>query len=202
MTFNCMSTTTQTTSAWNVPNTITAVRLVLAVAVITLIPLKAYLVAVIVFLVAASTDWIDGYWARKYGQVTKVGRVFDPFVDKIIVCGTFIALAEAPGTHIVSWMATIVVGRELLVTSLRSMVEGAGGDFSANWLGKWKMVFQCAAAVSELLCLIANPVPNWLTIVSTAIVWLAVFLTVYSGYAYVQAAATVLRGSDKDASAG
>ncbi len=62
---------------------------------------------------------MDGYWARKYGQVTKLGRIFDPFVDKIIICGTFIALVEVPESGVASWMATIVVGRELLVTSLR-----------------------------------------------------------------------------------
>ena len=58
-----------------------------------LIGLHFYLAAMIVFVIAASTDWIDGYYARKYGQVTKLGRMFDPFVDKIIICGTFIFLA-------------------------------------------------------------------------------------------------------------
>ena len=54
-----------------------------------------------VFVVAASTDWIDGWWARKYGQVTKLGRIFDPFVDKIIICGTFIFLAaEWPASRV------------------------------------------------------------------------------------------------------
>ena len=51
------------------------------------------------FIVAASTDWLDGYWARKYGQVTKLGRILDPFVDKIIICGTFIFLAAVPGSR-------------------------------------------------------------------------------------------------------
>jgi len=62
-----------------------------------------------------------------------------------------IALCAAPRSPIAPWMATLVVGRELLVTSLRGMIEGQGGDFSAKQLGKWKMVAQCAAVVSVLI---------------------------------------------------
>jgi CDP-diacylglycerol---glycerol-3-phosphate 3-phosphatidyltransferase len=90
-------------------------------------------------------------------------------------------------------MATIVVARELLVTSLRGLIEGAGGDFSANLLGKWKMVAQCAAVVSELLCLISFPPAAWLLMTSQVLLWAAIALTVYSGYVYVIAAAQVMR---------
>ena len=79
-----------TNDVFNIPNQLTAARFVLSIVVFVLIPLQIYLAALIVFVVAASTDWIDGYYARKYGQVTKLGRMFDPFVDKIIICGTFI----------------------------------------------------------------------------------------------------------------
>jgi len=184
-------------SAWNVPNALTACRLLLAIAVMAAIPLEQYLVAVIVFLVAASTDWIDGYWARKYDQVTKVGRIFDPFVDKIIICGAFIALVEVPDGLIASWMATLVIARELLVTSLRGMIEGAGGDFSARQLGKWKMVLQCAAIVAELIRLTLTAPPQPLTWTALVLIWSAVALTVYSGIDYTVAAAGHLRtGSD------
>ncbi|MEP6170684.1 MAG: CDP-alcohol phosphatidyltransferase family protein, partial [Rhodopirellula bahusiensis] len=118
-------------SIYNVPNALTSARFVLAIAVMVLIPSGMHMAAMIVFLIAASTDWMDGYWARKYGQVTKLGRIFDPFVDKIIICGSFIALVAVPNSPVASWMATIVVARELLVTSLRGIIEGAGGDFSA-----------------------------------------------------------------------
>ena len=132
-------------SIYNVPNALTSVRFGLAIGVMILIPHGEYLIGLIIFIVAASTDWMDGYWARKYGQVTKLGRIFDPFVDKIIICGTFIALVEVEDSGVKSWMATIVVGRELLVTSLRGMIEGSGGDFSASQLGKWKMVRKSVA---------------------------------------------------------
>jgi len=180
-------------SIYNVPNALTTARFGLAIAVMALIPLGRPLAAMLVFIVAASTDWMDGYWARKYGQVTKLGRIFDPFVDKIIICGSFIALVEVAGSPVASWMATIVVGRELLVTSLRGIIEGAGGDFSASWLGKWKMVLQCAAVVAVLFGFLFATVPTWLDWTTFVLLWSAILLTVYSGVDYAIIAARVMR---------
>lgn len=179
-------------SIYNVPNALTSARFLLAIAVLVLIPMGYFGSAMVVFLIAASTDWMDGYWARKYGQVTKLGRIFDPFVDKIIICGSFIALVGVAGSGVASWMATIVVARELLVTSLRGIIEGAGGDFSASWLGKWKMVFQCAAVVAVLLTLIYAPAEAWLDWTTKGLLWSSIALTVYSGYDYTVAAARVM----------
>jgi CDP-diacylglycerol--glycerol-3-phosphate 3-phosphatidyltransferase len=181
-------------SIYNVPNALTSIRFGLAIAVMLLIPREEYLIGLVIFIVAASTDWMDGYWARKYGQVTKLGRIFDPFVDKIIICGTFIALVEVTDSGVESWMATIVVGRELLVTSLRGMIEGSGGDFSASQLGKWKMVLQCGAVVAILVTLLkpGNDLLEW---TSTGFLWAAIALTVYSGIDYSRAAARVMRDS-------
>ncbi len=187
-------TSSKSGSIYNVPNALTTARFALAIAVIALIPLEKYTAAVTIFLIAVSTDWMDGYWARKYGQVTKLGRIFDPFVDKIIICGTFIALVEVPDSPVASWMATIVVGRELLVTSLRGMIESSGGDFSANQLGKWKMVLQCGA-VCAVLCSLIQPNTQWLATAGTWFLWSAIFLTVYSGYDYSVAAARMMRES-------
>lgn len=185
-----MSTTS--TSVYNVPNALTSARFALAIGVMVLIPIHDYTLALVLFTIAATTDWMDGYWARKYGQVTKLGRIFDPFVDKIIICGTFIALVEVRESGVASWMATIVVARELLVTSLRGMVEGSGGDFSARPWGKWKMVLQCAAVIAILLFLM-NPNTQWLETVSQLLLWAAIVLTIYSGYDYSVIAARVLR---------
>jgi CDP-diacylglycerol--glycerol-3-phosphate 3-phosphatidyltransferase len=192
----------------NVPNILTAIRFALSILVFVLIPLEYYLAALIVFLIAASTDWIDGWWARKYGQVTKLGRIFDPFVDKILICGTFIFLAaEWPESGIAPWVAVVVMGREMLVTAIRSEIEGRGGDFSAKMMGKLKMVFQCVAAVASLIALqywqqVLLPsgvkpgstsfVPAWLYWTLHVSVWLAVISTVYSGLEYVVAAARIL----------
>src|SRR5437762_8063610 len=183
----------------NVPNVLTTVRFVLSIVVFVLIPLEHYFLAMIVFVIAASTDWIDGWWARKFNQVTKLGRIFDPFVDKIIICGTFIYLAAERGSGIAPWMAVVVVGREMLVTAIRGFIEQQGGDFSAQMSGKLKMVFQCVAAVASLLALhhfqataeSAGTLSTWLFLTLQVSVWLAVGLTVYSGLEYVVAAARI-----------
>lgn len=188
--------TTAAASPWNVPNLLTTIRLVLAVGVMALIANHWYGWAFTAFVVAASTDWIDGFYARRYGQVTKLGRIFDPFVDKIIICGAFIALVEIGGSGIAAWMAIIVVARELLVTSLRGLIEGAGGDFSASQLGKWKMVLQCVAVGAVLLCLRQDPPPQWLSWLRFGSVWGAVLLTVYSGFDYVVGAARILNSDE------
>ncbi len=196
--------TTASNTILNVPNVLTTARFVLSIVVFVLIPLGQYLAAMVVFLIAASTDWIDGWWARKFNQVTKLGRIFDPFVDKIIICGTFIYLAAERGSGITPWMAVVVVGREMLVTAIRGFIEQQGGDFSAQMAGKLKMVFQCAAVVASLLALHhfqaaadnSGALPTWLYWSLHVSVWLAVILTVYSGLEYVVAAARILSRQD------
>lgn len=185
---------TQTRRVFNVPNQLTLARLVLSVLVFVLIALRWYIPATFTFAIAASTDWIDGYYARKYGQVTKLGRIFDPFVDKIIICGSFIFLAAEPGSGVVSWMAVLVVAREILVTAIRSFMEQSGSDFSANTSGKIKMVLQCIAVVASLLALSRGEArPPWLDYTVLGSVWLAILSTVQSGAVYVLAAAKNFR---------
>jgi CDP-diacylglycerol---glycerol-3-phosphate 3-phosphatidyltransferase len=178
------------TSIWNIPNALTALRFVLAIVVFVLIPLQWFLTAFVVFVIAASTDWIDGYWARRFGQTTQVGRIFDPFVDKIIICGVFIFLAAEADSGIAAWMAVVVVAREMLVTALRGFIEQHGGDFSAKMSGKLKMVFQCIAAGASLLVLSHSTAaaPPWMTGTLVVFVWLAILSTIYSGLEYVIAA--------------
>jgi CDP-diacylglycerol--glycerol-3-phosphate 3-phosphatidyltransferase len=199
-------TTQSSNTVLNVPNVLTTVRFLLSIVVFVLIPLGQYFAAMIIFLIAASTDWIDGWWARKFNQVTKLGRIFDPFVDKIIICGTFIFLAaEWPASGIAPWMAVVVMGREMLVTAIRSEIEGRGGDFSAKTMGKLKMVFQCMTVVASLLALhhfqsmvaTSEALPFWLYWSLQISVWLAVISTVYSGLEYVVAAVRILSRQDR-----
>jgi CDP-diacylglycerol---glycerol-3-phosphate 3-phosphatidyltransferase len=189
---------------FNVPNQLTIARLVLSIALFVLIEIAwrlaapgYYLAAMIVFAIAASTDWLDGYWARKYGQVTVLGRILDPFVDKVIICGAFIYLSalQPQGSGLAAWMAVVVVARELLVTALRSFLEGEGIDFSAVMSGKLKMVTQCLAAGWSLFRLSYGETapPVWVSTGLVIVVWAAVALTVYSGVAYVIAAIRLLR---------
>jgi CDP-diacylglycerol---glycerol-3-phosphate 3-phosphatidyltransferase len=181
-------------SNWNVPNGLSLVRLVLAIAVGVLIEFQFFLPALICFIIAASTDFIDGWWARRFKQITKLGRILDPFVDKTIIGAAMIALVGVPGSGFAAWIVTLVISRELLVTSLRGMIEGSGGDFSAKQLGKWKMVAQCAAIIASLLNLLQSEPVAWLqwTLVLSLIG--AVILTLLSGWEYVLLASRSLAG--------
>jgi CDP-diacylglycerol---glycerol-3-phosphate 3-phosphatidyltransferase len=131
---------------FNLPNQLTAARLVLAVVLFFLIALQSWLWATVVFAFAAVTDWLDGYLARKQGLTSALGRVFDPLVDKILICGAFIfLLGTGDRSGLMPWMVTVVVARELIITGLRSYLENRGVTFGADWLGKLKMGLQCAA---------------------------------------------------------
>jgi CDP-diacylglycerol--glycerol-3-phosphate 3-phosphatidyltransferase len=196
---------------WNVPNTLTLVRLILSIALFAVLPWHTYTatwVAFVLFIVAASTDWIDGYWARRFQQITQLGRIFDPFVDKILICGTYVLLAVEQRAAeqdfgITGWMAVVVLGREMLVTALRSFLEQAGADFSAKWAGKWKMVLQCLAVGAAMVCLLyyhqQQAIPDWLYWTQLLSAWLAVLLTLYSGLEYVVVAGRWLTNAAKQA---
>ena len=188
------------TRVWNLPNQITASRLVIAVALFFCLHVDYYAVSLILFLLAALTDWVDGYLARQMGQITQLGRILDPFADKFVICGTFIFLSAVPSSRIAPWMAVVLVGREMLVTALRSFLEQKGKDFSANIPGKLKMVFQCLAAVASLILVwmtqsgyMGLTLASWLPHLVTITVWLAVLSTLYSGGVYILAAARLLR---------
>jgi len=173
-----------------VPNLLSLARLVLAIVFFVALERGHRAWAVWLFVVASSTDWIDGWYARRFGQVSRLGRIFDPLVDKVIVCGAYVLLAAA-GTAISPWMAVVVVVRELLVTAIRAEMEKAGRDFSAAWSGKIKMVLQCLA-VALVLADLAWPgfgvggvavgdAAKWA-------VWASVAATIWSGVEYVGAA--------------
>lgn len=181
---------------WNAPNQLSAARLVLSVLCFIAIEWARYDAALGLFLLAVATDWLDGYLARRYALITKLGRVLDPFADKVVVCGVFIYLVGVPDSGVPAWAAVVVVARELLVTALRSMVESGGGDFSARFAGKAKMVAQCVALALCLfrLTIAAGDVPPpWLDTLFAAALWTAVVLTVISGESYVRTAIKMTR---------
>lgn len=192
---------------FNLPNQLTSLRLVLAVVLFVFVANRFYATSAVLFAAAAATDWLDGYLARKYGLVTTLGRILDPFADKVVVCGAFIMLCaipeiSAPPWGLKAWMVVVIVGRELLVTALRSFIEERGGDFSATWSGKWKMGLQCAAAIAAFVYLAwqasTGTVPLWLTYTTALFIWAALLLTIYSGYVYVTAAVEMVRGSSSN----
>lgn len=163
----------------------------------------APLIAAAGFILAVATDALDGYYARKLGQQTDFGRIADPVVDKVIVCGAFIFLVSEPWARafVPVWMAVLIVSREFLVSGLRGFIEARGVAFPARWDGKLKMVLQCMAIpavfiVRHLDLGTGNSMPTLLQAfegLALTLVWATFLMTVISGARYVLAAARVLR---------
>jgi CDP-diacylglycerol--glycerol-3-phosphate 3-phosphatidyltransferase len=183
----------------HVPNLLSLARIPLAVVLFACIVNEWWPAGLAVFLVATATDWLDGWWARKYGPLTLVGRNLDPLADKVLVCGAFIYLIPVKEAGIDPWMVTVVVCRELLVTGIRGMVEAAGKKFGADWFGKLKMGLQCAVLIGVLLLAWLRTLPGTsdalaaLDRVQLVLLWAMLAATVGSGVQYVVKAARLLR---------
>ncbi len=169
---------------FNVPNTLTFGRLLLAIIVFVMIAQDQFLAALVCFAIAAITDTLDGYLARRLGQATALGRQLDPLVDKVLISGGFIYLLTVPETGLAPWMVTTIIVRELLIQGLRSHLEGQGQAFGAMMAGKIKTVMQCLSICGILACLWLRPSAAWLYGRDT-LTWLAVGLTLYSGFGYL-----------------
>jgi len=201
----------------NLPNQITLARLVMAVIFFVClaqfdarraVPNVLLLdVCAVLFAVAAITDAIDGYLARRRNQITSFGRVFDPFVDKILVIGAYIFLAgdgflDPAGRRISDvsgWMVIVILGRDLLVTCLRSATEAAGQDFSANVHGKAKMILQSVTVVWVLLTVAHPETLAFVVTLRPFMVYLTVLVTFLSGFSYLRMARGVLSQTSRSA---
>ena len=188
----------------NLPNQITIGRLILAVVFFVLLsrydqrsPSAGLLdVCFAVFVVAAVTDALDGYLARRQNQVTNLGRILDPLVDKVLVCGAFAFFASdifvnAVGenvTGVAPWMVVLIFGREFLVTGLRGFSESRGQSYGAALSGKLKMVLQSVTA-GVVLVVVAHALPaSWgapAVWTMKALVWLTVVVTALSMLQYL-----------------
>jgi len=179
------------------PNQLTALRFFLAVGLFILIAFEQWTWSLVVFAVAAFTDWLDGYLARKLQLGSTLGRNLDPLVDKILVCGAFICLLPygVAATGLYAWMVVVVVSRELVVTGLRSFIENRGGNFGAAWPGKLKMVLQCAALCAIFFDLGWGGAYGlaWSSWLRDILIWGTVLSTIQSGMQYLASAAVLLR---------
>ncbi|PYI54632.1 CDP-diacylglycerol--glycerol-3-phosphate 3-phosphatidyltransferase [Paenibacillus flagellatus] len=147
--------------------------------------------ALIVFLVAAATDKLDGYVARRYDQVTNLGKLLDPLADKLFVLTVLILLVQ--GGHLVPWIAVVLIGREAVITSVRLLAAAKGIVLAADRFGKWKMVLQVAALAVVML---GQSAPAAMDGVEAAGGWLmaaAVAATVLSGFHYIRSNYATLR---------
>ena len=187
----------------NLPNQLTASRFILALVLFYLIADGEWEWCIVVFAVAAATDWLDGYLARKQGLSSTLGRVLDPLVDKVLICGAYIFLLPK-GTEegwLEPWMVTVVVARELVINSLRSFLENRGAEFGADWLGKFKMGLQCAAVFAIFVAQIGRkwssaPVA-FLEFTQAVVIYAMVIITLLSGLQYLWKAALILRKEEE-----
>lgn len=182
-----------------------------------------------IFILAAVTDALDGYLARRWKVVSVFGRIMDPFADKLLVIGAFVFLAGPGFTYAVMvparsadlisagreqameiwywsvsgvqpWMVALILGRELLVTSIRGVFEGRGVSFAASWSGKMKMILQCVCVPGVLLLLNVPPpvdgaATNWAWRAIQVLVGLTVLVTAWSGLPYIMRAIAEVRAS-------
>ena len=172
---------TRLRSSANHPNGLTVIRIATIPLIILLFsfPSNRFLVllAALVFSSAAVTDYLDGFLARRQGKVTFLGKALDPVADKLLTSSAFIMLA-AHG-WVPAWMVCIIVGRELAITGLRSVIAGTGVDISASRLGKLKTGFQIAAIIPLM---IHYPLFNLdCQAIGMALIWAALGFTVWSG---------------------
>jgi len=174
----------------NWPNRLTLARMIMAPIFMGLLisdsPGCRY-AALVVFLFASLTDFVDGYLARKYGWVSNLGKFLDPLADKLLVSLAFIGLAQLG--HIPVWAVYAVVGRELLVTGLRSIAAYAGVLILPSWLGKWKAALQMAVVSFYLLVAVlkaegVDPSKEMMRVAWFVMVT-AVALTLFSGLHYL-----------------
>src|SRR3990170_4785040 len=137
-----------TNEIWNLPNALTLFRIFLVPFLVVVLLTKftgREFVALAIFLVAAITDFFDGWIARRRNQTTRLGALLDPIADKLLMSAAFISLVEMDPTHVPAWMVVIIIGREFAVSGLRSIAAQQGVTIAASPLGKGKMVTQVIA---------------------------------------------------------
>ena len=109
------------------------------------------IVAATLFILVSITDGLDGYLARRRGQITTMGILLDPLADKLMICGAFVTLVQFNPHIVPAWVAVLIIGREFLVSGLRSIAASEGFTIEASELGKLKMVIQIVSVVAAIL---------------------------------------------------
>ncbi len=180
----------------NLPNSLTVLRIffvpLLVVVLLTREPnvsilgLKVHfeIWGVLILVIAAATDWADGYFARRRGEVTTLGMLLDPIADKLLISAAFISLVDLQ--LVPAWMVVIIVGREITILGLRNIASAEGLHIAASLLGKTKMVLQVAAVCAVMLgskWVFARPIGAvllWLVVISALASALEYFLSFWN----------------------
>jgi CDP-diacylglycerol--glycerol-3-phosphate 3-phosphatidyltransferase len=172
--------------ALNTPNILAMIRLLLAPLMFMLLvnrdlPIFSHMhyswldfYAAFIFVIASVTDFFDGYIAREFDQITTLGAILDPLADKMLTLAAFLGLMLLDRAS--AWAIFLILTRELFITGLRVNAVAKGIDISASWMGKVKTVAQMIAIGFLLM--------EWPF--GTTLLWIATFLTLYSGYEYIK----------------
>ncbi|RMJ01938.1 CDP-diacylglycerol--glycerol-3-phosphate 3-phosphatidyltransferase [Marinobacter litoralis] len=173
----------------NLPNLITLSRIVMIPVFVVVFYLPAswsYMASAAIFALAGITDWLDGYLARRLNQSTPFGAFLDPVADKLMVAVALAVLIEEYSAVLLTIPATIIIGREIVISALREwMAEiGSRGSVAVSYIGKIKTTAQIAAIVG----LLAFPPGNLLADIAVGLLYLAAVLTLWSMYLYLHAA--------------
>lgn len=169
----------------NLPIALTLVRIVLVPLIIMFLISSDrvhVVIAAVIFIAASLTDWLDGRMARRWNQVTRLGTLLDPVADKLLVAAALVALVQIDMLD--GWVAVVIIGRELAVTGLRGVALSMGAIVPASGFGKAKTVSQYVMITVLIVEKGALGEVMPVHIVSSAIVWTTVALTVLSGVDY------------------
>lgn len=183
----------------NLPNQLTVARLILTFIFVALLSLEdlswSKTAALFVFAIAAITDFLDGYIARKHNLVTNFGKLMDPLADKVLMCAGFVLLTRLE--LIPAWIVVVILSREFMVTGLRLLASAEGVVLAAENLGKYKTIFQIVTVIYFLLFLAAKesligflrPLFNAFYLgpdhLGMALIWTSLILTAWSGWSYL-----------------
>jgi CDP-diacylglycerol--glycerol-3-phosphate 3-phosphatidyltransferase len=167
----------------NLPNALTVLRIFLVPVLVVVLLTRTrtdggLMLGVAIFGIAVLTDYLDGYFARRRNQVTRLGTLLDPLADKLLTASAFLSLVEMDAVP--AWMVMIILGREFAVTGLRNVAAGRGYLIPASGLGKGKMVAQVVA----ILLLLLGRRFEFLQLPGLAALWLVVVLAMVSGVDY------------------
>jgi CDP-diacylglycerol--glycerol-3-phosphate 3-phosphatidyltransferase len=168
---------------WNLPNALTLFRIFLVPFLVVVLLTKftgREFVGLGIFLVAAITDFFDGWVARRRNQTTRLGALLDPIADKLLMSAAFISLVEMDPKHVPAWMVVIIIGREFAVSGLRSIAAQQGVTIAASPLGKGKMVSQVIA----ISLLILGYELGELRVTGTVALWAVMIFALVSGVDY------------------
>jgi CDP-diacylglycerol--glycerol-3-phosphate 3-phosphatidyltransferase len=168
---------------WNLPNALTLFRIFLVPFLVVVLLTKftgREFVGLAIFLIAAITDFFDGWIARRRNQTTRMGALLDPIADKLLMSAAFISLVEMDPVHVPAWMVVIIIGREFAVSGLRSIAAQQGVTIAASPLGKGKMVSQVVA----ISLLILGYQLGQLRVTGKFALWAVMFFALASGVDY------------------